>query len=94
MEFLAKTMLPLHYNGIIYPSLSLRITLIWYNFSLISRLPKGGKLKIALKSLCFLAINAKGGEILSPKQKDRTTNFKKFQNDDLFKKFVFPIGIL
>jgi hypothetical protein len=31
-----------------------------------------------------LAINAKGGEILSPKQKDRTTNFKKnFQNDDL-----------
>jgi hypothetical protein len=32
----------------------------------------------------FLAINAKGGEILSPKQKDRTTNFKNFRNDDLF----------
>jgi hypothetical protein len=31
----------------------------------------------------LLAINAKGGEILSPKQKDRTTNFKNFQNDDL-----------
>jgi hypothetical protein len=31
----------------------------------------------------FLAINAKGGEILSPKQKDRITNFKNFQNDDL-----------
>jgi hypothetical protein len=28
-------------------------------------------------------INAKGGEILSPKQKDRTTNFKNFENDDL-----------
>jgi hypothetical protein len=26
----------------------------------------------------FLAINAKGGEVLSPKQKDRTTT--KFQN--------------
>jgi hypothetical protein len=25
----------------------------------------------------FLAINAKGGEILSPKQKDRTTKFQK-----------------
>ena len=31
----------------------------------------------------FFAINAKGGEILSPKQKDHTTNFKNFQNDDL-----------
>jgi hypothetical protein len=26
----------------------------------------------------------KGEKILSPKQKDRTTNFKKFQNKDLF----------
>jgi hypothetical protein len=34
----------------------------------------------------FLAINAKGGEILSPKQKDRTTNFKKFE---LFTKVCF-----
>jgi hypothetical protein len=32
----------------------------------------------------FLAINAKGGEIISPKQKDRTTNFKKFRNEELF----------
>jgi hypothetical protein len=32
----------------------------------------------------FLVINAKGGEILSPKQKDRTTNFKNFRNEDLF----------
>jgi hypothetical protein len=31
-----------------------------------------------------LAINAKGGEILSPKQTDRTTNFKNFRNNDLF----------
>ena len=36
----------------------------------------------------FLAIHAKGGESISPKQKDRTTtNFKKFL------KVVFQIGI-
>jgi ABC-type antimicrobial peptide transport system ATPase subunit len=29
----------------------------------------------------FLAINAKGGEILSPKQKDRTTTFRRFLID-------------
>jgi hypothetical protein len=39
----------------------------------------------------FFAINVKGGEILSPKQKDRTTNFK---NLIYLQKFVFPIGIL
>ena len=47
----------------------------------------------ALKRLRFLAINAKGGEILSPKQKDRTTKLQK-----LFLKwwfmFIFLIGIL
>jgi hypothetical protein len=30
----------------------------------------------------FLAINAKGGEILSPKQNDRTTKLQNFRNDD------------
>jgi hypothetical protein len=39
----------------------------------------------------FLVINAKGGESISPKQKDRTTNFK---NLIYLQKFVFPIGIL
>jgi hypothetical protein len=39
----------------------------------------------------FLAINVKGGEILSPKQKDRTTNFKILIN---LQKFVFSIDIL
>jgi hypothetical protein len=37
-----------------------------------------------------------GGENISPKQKDRTTNFKKFRNNDLFgfhKSLFFPIGI-
>ena len=43
----------------------------------------------------FLAIHAKGGESISPKQKDRTTtNFQKFElrkefsNDDLFNRYL------
>jgi hypothetical protein len=43
----------------------------------------GRKDKKGSQTSPFLAINAKGGEILSPKQKDHTTNFKNFQNDDL-----------
>jgi hypothetical protein len=35
------------------------------------------KVKGLIKSP-FLAINAKGGESISPKQKDRTTTFQKF----------------
>jgi hypothetical protein len=37
----------------------------------------GEKVQKGISMSLFLAINAKGGEILSPKQKDRTTNFKK-----------------
>jgi hypothetical protein len=50
-----------------------------------------GEKEIGLSRSPFLAINAKGGEILSPKQKDRTTNFKKIQNEDLlgFHKSLF-----
>jgi hypothetical protein len=47
----------------------------------------------------FLAINAKGGEILSPKQKDRTTTLRKFLID-IFQNWyvsqlvrIFQIGI-
>jgi hypothetical protein len=40
----------------------------------------GEKVKGLTKSL-FLVIRAKGGESISPKQKDRTTtNFKTFEN--------------
>jgi hypothetical protein len=43
----------------------------------------------------FLAIYAKGGESMSPKQKDRTTiNFKIFVFQFGFKKRYFQIGIL
>jgi hypothetical protein len=61
-------------------------------------LPKGEKVVtrayISLK-YPFLAIHAKGGESISPKQKDRTTtNFQKFElrkefsNDDLFNRYL------
>jgi hypothetical protein len=45
---------------------------IWYNLHPYSFVPLGEKVKRALKTP-FLAINAKGGESISPKQKDRTT---------------------
>jgi hypothetical protein len=76
MESSAKTRLPLHSIGIVYPSLSLRTALhLGIIFTIITS-TNGEKVKRALKTL-FLAINAKGGESISPKQKDRTTtNFK------------------
>jgi hypothetical protein len=36
----------------------------------------GEKVKKISQKTPFLAINAKGGQILSPKQKDRTTTFR------------------
>jgi hypothetical protein len=43
----------------------------------------------------FLAIHAKGGESISPKQKDRTTtNFQKFELRKDFSINDFSIGIL
>jgi hypothetical protein len=44
----------------------------------------------------FLAIHAKGGESISPKQKDRTTtNFSKiWVKKRFFKLMIFSIGIL
>jgi hypothetical protein len=82
MESSAKTRLPLQSTGIIYPSHSLRTAL---HFGIIFThiyLHHWGESKRALTTP-FLAINAKGRESISPKQKDRTTmptNFKKFRN--------------
>jgi hypothetical protein len=55
---------------------------------------KGGEnLKRALKTP-FLAINAKGGESISPKQKDRTTTpISKFFETKLFSIGIFQISI-
>jgi hypothetical protein len=63
----------------------------WYNLSLIFTCTNGGESKKGAQESLFLAINAKGGEILSPKQKDRTTNFK---NLNYLQKSVFRIDIL
>jgi hypothetical protein len=69
-----KTRLPLHSTGIIYTSsFASQHSPIWYNPSPIYCLPKGEKNFKGSQKSPFLAINAKGGEILSPKQKDRTT---------------------
>jgi hypothetical protein len=72
MESSAKTRLPLHSTGIIYPSPSLHIAL---HFGIIFThiyMYHWGESKRALKTP-FLAIFDKGGESISPKQKDRTT---------------------
>jgi hypothetical protein len=81
MEYLAKTTLPLNLIGIIH---SLSLLHIALQFGIIFTpilFTKGGEsLKTGLyftHKYPFLAIHAKGGESISPKQKDRTTtNFK------------------
>jgi hypothetical protein len=82
IESSAKTRLPLHSNRIIYPSQSLCITLqIGIIFTHVS-FTIGEKVRrahISLTKYPFLVIHAKGGESISPKQKNRTTtNFKTF----------------
>jgi hypothetical protein len=53
----------------------------------------GEKVKRALKTP-FLAINVKGGECISPKQKDRTTTpTSKFFETKLFSIGIFEISI-
>jgi hypothetical protein len=72
MEYSAKTSLPLNSIGIIH---SLPVFRHLSKFGIITHLlfAKGGeKVKRAYISLKE-AIHAKGGESLSPKQKDRTT---------------------
>jgi hypothetical protein len=62
---------------------------LWYNLNSFVFYQRGRKNKRALM-IPFLAINAKGGESMSPKQKDRTTtNFK-----NLVFQRIFSIGIL
>jgi hypothetical protein len=76
MEYSAKTSLPLNSNGIILPC---RYSASPPKFGIIFThilFAKGGeKVKglIFHSNYPFLAIHAKGGESISPKQKDRTT---------------------
>jgi hypothetical protein len=76
LESSAKTRLPLH--SITHPSPSLEAILrLWYNLHSYVLFAKGekivGKGLISHSKYPFLAIHAKGGESMSPKQKDRTT---------------------
>jgi hypothetical protein len=84
MESSAKTRLPLHSNGIIYPSPSLHNTPNWYNPSLLLTCTNGEKIKKGLSMSPFLAINAKGGENIKPKAKGPHHQFQNFWNEDLF----------
>jgi hypothetical protein len=70
MEYSTKTRLPLHSTGIFYPS-SLLHTPNWYNSSLLFTYTNGEKVFKGLSKSPFLAINAKGGESIRQKQKDR-----------------------
>jgi hypothetical protein len=88
MESSAKIRLPLHSIGIIYPSPSLRTLRTALHFGIIFTLithtieEKVKRAYISLTKYPFLAIHAKGGESISPKQKDRTTtNFNVFKED-------------
>jgi hypothetical protein len=60
----------------------------WYNLSLTFTCTNGGEINGGLSMSPFLAINAKGGESISSKQKDCTTTFRKFLID------IFQIGMI
>jgi hypothetical protein len=71
----------------------------WYNLSLIFTYTNGGESKKGSQKSPFLAINAKGGESISPMQKDRTTTLQKILIDIFqigmftFNGYIFKIGI-
>jgi hypothetical protein len=92
MEFFSedKASTPLH--RIIYPSPSLRIALIFgiilHSYIICQRGREFKKGLYFTHKYPFLAIRAKVGESISPKQKDRTTtNFKNVVFQFVLKKF-------
>ena len=97
MESSAKTKASTPLHQITHPSPSLRATLqLWYNLHsyFIRQRGESRRAYISLK-YPFLAIHAKGGESISPKQKDRTTtDFQKFELRKDFSINDFSIGIL
>jgi hypothetical protein len=72
MEYVTKTRLPLHSNGIIYLSSLLHNTPNWYNPSLLSICTNREKSNQGLSKFPFLEINAKGGEEISGRVADCT----------------------
>jgi hypothetical protein len=79
MEYLAKTTLPLNSIGIIHSLPVPHCSPHWYNLHSYLSVYHWGESEMGLyfshKYLC-LAIHAKGGESISPKQKDRTTTYE------------------
>jgi hypothetical protein len=88
-----KAFTPLH--QITHPSPSLRASLqLWYNLHSYFVRQRRIKRAYILLKYPFLAIHAKGGESISPKQKDRTTtNFQNLRKDFEMMNFS-KIGIL
>jgi hypothetical protein len=64
----------------------------WYNLSLIFTCTNGGENNKGSKD-SVLAIHAKGGESISPKQKDHTTDRTTTPISFFFKTKLFSIGI-
>jgi hypothetical protein len=99
MEFFGEDKASTSLHRIIHPSPSLRVALhfgiILHSYIVCQR---GRESERALKTP-FLAIHAKGGESVSPKQKDRTTTpisklFGKLFSIWCFSKKFISIGIL
>jgi hypothetical protein len=98
MESSAKTRLPLHSIELFilrrHSAPLSKIGIILHSYIICQ---KGESLKRGLyftHKYPFLAIHAKGGESISPKQKDRiTTNFKNYVLSICIKE-VFQMGIL
>jgi hypothetical protein len=93
LESSAKTRLPLHSTT--HPSPSLRITLqLWYNPHSYVSFAKGETIVIKRALMIpFLAIHAKGGENMSPKQKDRTTTLILRYDFQLVENFKIGISL-
>jgi hypothetical protein len=82
MEYSAKTSLPLNSIGIILPCRYSARSPIWYKLHsyIICQRGRESKRGLYFTQVSVLAIHAKGGESISPKQKDRTTtNIQKFE---------------
>jgi hypothetical protein len=94
MEYSAKTTLSLNSIGIIYPLPVFHHLSNWYNPSLLFTCTNEEKVSKGLTKSSFLAINAKGGESISPKQKDCTTIFRNFLIDMfIFNWHIFKTSI-
>jgi hypothetical protein len=78
------------FHSVTHPLPSLRASLqLWYNLHSYVLFAKGEKSSSRALMIPFLAIYAKGGESMSPKQKDRTAQSKRTTPPPNFKKEFF-----